>query len=146
MAVVSVSMSEELRDRLDTFAETHGYTGRSEVVREAARSLLGEFEEKRFEDRALLGVVTATFPVESATPDGDLLSLRQEHEHLVASNVHSRITGQYCVELFVLEGQVGDVSAFIRELRARCSPAAVDYSLVPVDEGVSAGDGHDRSG
>jgi len=33
MAVVSVSMPDELLERLDQFAEEHGYTGRSEVVR-----------------------------------------------------------------------------------------------------------------
>ena len=35
MSVVSVSMPEELVDRIDQFAEDHGYTRRSEVPREA---------------------------------------------------------------------------------------------------------------
>ena len=35
MPIVSSSMTERLRDDLDTFAEEHGYTGRSEVIREA---------------------------------------------------------------------------------------------------------------
>ena len=51
MTVVSVSMPDELLDRIDEFADGHGYTGRSEVVREAARNLLGEFEDRRLEDR-----------------------------------------------------------------------------------------------
>ena len=33
MTVVSVSMPDSLLDRLDEFADEHGYTGRSEVVR-----------------------------------------------------------------------------------------------------------------
>jgi hypothetical protein len=37
MTVVSVSMPDELLERIDSFADEHGYTGRSEVVREAAR-------------------------------------------------------------------------------------------------------------
>lgn len=143
MTVVSVSMPEELLGRLDHFAERHGYTGRSEVVREATRSLLAEFEEERFENRVLMGVVTATFPVASATMDEELFSLRQEHEPLIASNVRSRITDQHCVELFVLEGQIGDISTFIRELRARSSPLAVEYSLVPVDDVEPPGDDYD---
>jgi transcriptional regulator, CopG family len=40
MTVVSVSMPEELLDRVDGFADENGYTGRSEVFREAARNLL----------------------------------------------------------------------------------------------------------
>jgi len=57
MTVVSVSMPDELLERLDSFAKEHGYTGRSEVVREASRNLLTEFEDKQLEDRDLMGVL-----------------------------------------------------------------------------------------
>ena len=33
-------MPEELVERIDRFADEHGYTGRSEVLREASRDLL----------------------------------------------------------------------------------------------------------
>ena len=46
MTVVSVSMPEALLERIDEFATEHGYTGRSEVIREASRELLGEFEDR----------------------------------------------------------------------------------------------------
>jgi transcriptional regulator, CopG family len=55
MSVVSVSMPEELLERIDQFADDHGYTGRSEVFREASRNLLEEFEDKRLENRELMG-------------------------------------------------------------------------------------------
>jgi CopG family nickel-responsive transcriptional regulator len=58
MSVVSVSMPEELLERIGQFADDHDYTGRSEVLREASRNLLGEFEDKKLEDRELMGVVT----------------------------------------------------------------------------------------
>ncbi len=41
MGVVSISMPDELEERIDTFADEHGYTGRSEFVREAVRNLMG---------------------------------------------------------------------------------------------------------
>ena len=65
MSVVSVSMPEELLNRIDQFADDHGYTGRSEVLREASRNLLGEFEDKKLEDRDLMGVVTVVFDYET---------------------------------------------------------------------------------
>jgi len=34
-------MPEEVVDRIDQFAEDHGYSGRSEVLREASRNLSG---------------------------------------------------------------------------------------------------------
>ena len=39
-------MTERLQDDLDTFAEERGYTGRSEVIREACQSLLEEYRSQ----------------------------------------------------------------------------------------------------
>ena len=97
MAVVSISMPDELLRRIDGFADEHGYTGRSEVFREAARDLLGEFEDRRLEDRELMGVVTVLFDYETTSVEERMMSLRHEHEHLVASNFHSHVGDHYCM-------------------------------------------------
>ena len=61
MPIVSSSITERFRDDLDTFAEEHGYTGRSEVIREARQSLLEEYQEPDDGDRRVLATVTAVF-------------------------------------------------------------------------------------
>ncbi len=134
MAVVSVSMPDELLERIDGFAQEHGYTGRSEVFREAARNLLGEFEDKRLEDRALMGIVTVLFDYETTSVEERMIRLRHEHEGLVASNFHSHVGDHYCMELFVLEGQLEDISTFVGKIRATRDVLTVDYSVTPVDE------------
>ena len=133
MTVVSVSMPEELLARLDEFADDHGYTGRSEVVREAARNLLGEFEDRRLEDRELLGVVTVLFNYETTTVEERMMRLRHDHEGLVAANFHSHVGDHHCMELFVLEGNLEDVSSFVGKIRATRDTLTVDYSVIPVD-------------
>jgi len=133
MTVVSVSMPDELLERIDTFAEEHGYTGRSEVVREAARNLLGEFEDKQLEDRELMGVVTVLFDYSSSRVEQRMMSLRHEHEELVASNVHSHVGDHYCLELFILEGSLADISTFVGKIRATQDTLSIDYSVMPVD-------------
>jgi CopG family nickel-responsive transcriptional regulator len=134
MAVVSVSMPDELLERIDEFADEHGYTGRSEVVREAARNLLGEFQDRRLEDRELMGIVTVTFDYETTSVEERMMRLRHEHEHLVASNVHSHVGDHYCMELFILEGDLEDVSTFVGKVRATRDTLSVDYSVLPVDD------------
>jgi CopG family nickel-responsive transcriptional regulator len=49
MSVVSISIPEALLKRIDEFADDHGYSGRSEVVREGTRTLLEEFQERRID-------------------------------------------------------------------------------------------------
>jgi len=133
MTVVSVSMPDELLERIDSFADEHGYTGRSEVVREAARNLLGEFEDKQLEERELMGVVTVLFDYSSSGVENRMMNLRHEYENLVASNVHSHIGDHYCLELFILEGDLEDISTFVGKIRATQDTLSIDYSVMPVD-------------
>ena len=134
MTVVSVSMPDELLERIDDFADNHGYTGRSEVFREAARNLLGEFQDKRLEDRELMAVVTVMFDYETTTVEEKMMHLRHEHEGLVASNLHSHVGEHRCMELFVLEGTLEEISTFVGKIRATKDTLNIDYSVVPVDE------------
>ncbi len=133
MTVVSVSMPDVLLERLDTFADEHGYTGRSEVVREASRNLLSEFEDKRLEDRDLLGVVTVLFNYETSDVEQRMMQLRHEHELLVSSNVHNHVGDRYCMELFVVEGSLAEISTFVGKIRATQDTLSIDYSVIPVD-------------
>lgn len=134
MAVVSVSMPDELLERLDQFANEHGYTGRSEVVREATRNLLGEFENVRLEERQLMGIVTVLFDYETTSVEERMMHLRHEHESLVVSNFHSHVGDHYCMELFVLDGELEDISTFVGKIRATQDVLTVDYSVIPVDD------------
>jgi CopG family nickel-responsive transcriptional regulator len=134
MVVVSVSMPEELLERIDGFAEEHGYTGRSEVIREASRDLLGEFEDKKLEGRELMGIVTVVFDYETTSVEERMMRLRHEHEALVASNFHSHVGDHRCMELFVLEGALEDISTFVGKIRATKDTLTVDYSVHPVDD------------
>ena len=143
MAVVSVSMPDELLERIDEFSEEHGYTGRSEVVREAARNLLGEFKDRRLEDRELMGIVTVTFDYETTSVEERMMRLRHEHDDLVASNVHSHVGDHYCMELFILEGNLEGISTFVGKVRATRDTLSVDYSVLPVDDIAGTLDGED---
>jgi CopG family nickel-responsive transcriptional regulator len=133
MTVVSVSMPEELLERLDTFADEHGYTGRSEVVREASRNLLNEFDDKKLEDRRLMGVVTVLFNYESTDVENKMMHLRHEHESSVTSHVHNHVGNHYCMELFILEGSLEEISTFVGKIRATQDTLSIDYSVMPVD-------------
>ncbi|MFP4626072.1 MAG: nickel-responsive transcriptional regulator NikR [Natronomonas sp.] len=134
MGVVSISMPDDLESRIDEFTEDHGYTGRSEVVREAVRNLLGEFEDTTLEGRRLMAIVTVLFDYETTSVEEQMMSLRHDHEDIVASNFHSHVGDHYCMELFVLEGKLDDISSFVGSVRATKDTLNVDYSVVPVDD------------
>lgn len=133
MGVVSISMPDELETRIDEYAEQHGYTGRSDVVREAARNLLSEFEDDRLDDRDLMAVVTILFDYQTTSVEEEMMHLRHDHDQLVVANFHSHVGDHYCMELFVLEGELPEISQFVGKIRATKDTLSVDYSVLPVD-------------
>ncbi|MDY6780833.1 MAG: ribbon-helix-helix protein, CopG family, partial [Halobacteria archaeon] len=66
MSVVSVSIPDELLERIDGFVEQHGYSGRSEFVRDAASELLDEFEDAELEGRELVATLNVIFDFASS--------------------------------------------------------------------------------
>ena len=134
MPIVSSSMTERLRDDLDTFAEEHGYTGRSEVIREACQSLLEEYREPDDEDRRVLATVTAVFGYEEPEIERRMMDIRHEFEASIRSNSHNCLDGNAgCVETFVIEAPYDDALQFIGTVRGADESVSVEYTVVPVD-------------
>jgi CopG family nickel-responsive transcriptional regulator len=134
MPIVSSSMSERLRDDLDTFAEEHGYSGRSEVIREACQSLLDEYQEADDEDRRVLATVTAVFGYDEPEIERRMMDIRHQFEASIRSNSHNCLEGNAgCVETFVIEAAYEDALRFIGTVRGVDESVSVEYTVVPVD-------------
>lgn len=135
MEVVSVSMTEALLDRIDGFADEHGYAGRSEVMREAARGLLDEFDDDRLADRTLMSTVSALFEYDSPRVETRMRRLRHEYDDLLSSTTHDCVGEKHgCMESFVLEGDLEEISSFVGKLRAVDEALTVDYTLFPIED------------
>lgn len=132
MAVVSVSLPDHLLERIDEFSEKHGYSGRSELVRDAARNLLGEFQDQKLQDHELVGTVTAIF--DDTGVEKSMIDLRHEYDGIVKSNVHSHIGEEYCMEHFVLEGSLDDIRDFVGSVRGTSNVLSINYSVNPIDD------------
>lgn len=132
MAVVSVSLPDHLLERIDEFSEKHGYSGRSELVRDAARNLLGEFQDQKLQDHELVGTVTAIF--DDTGVEKSMIDLRHEYDGIVKSNVHSHIGEEYCMEHFVLEGSLDEIRDFVGSVRSTSNVLSINYSVNPIDD------------
>lgn len=132
MAVVSVSLPDHLLDQIDEFSEEHGYSGRSELVRDATRSLIGEFEDTKLEGNELVGTVTAIF--EDTGVEKKMIDLRHDYDEIVKSNVHSHIGDNYCMEHFVLEGSLDEIREFVGSMRSTTDVLNINYSVNPIEE------------
>jgi CopG family nickel-responsive transcriptional regulator len=127
-------MTERLRDDLDRFAEEHGYSGRSEVIREACQSLLEEYQETEYEGRRVLATVTAVFGYDKPEIERQMMDIRHEFEASIRSNSHNCLEENAgCVETFVIESTYSDALRFIGTVRGVDESVSVEYAVLPVD-------------
>jgi len=136
MVTVSVSIPDDLVEQLDTCAAAHDYRGRSDIIREAVRLLFEAVEEYDFEGSELIGLVTVLFNYDTTSVEERLMDLRHEHDDLVEANVHNHV-GSCCLELFVLNGTLEEISGIVGTIRAMKDPLSVSHTVVPLDDRLS---------
>lgn len=127
-------MAERLRDDLDAFADEHGYSGRSEVIREACQKLLKEYNKTDYEGKQVLATVTAVFGYDEPEIERQMMDVRHEYDSLIRSNSHNCLEDNAgCVETFVIESGYEDALQFIGTVRGVEESISVEYTLSPVD-------------
>jgi len=132
MSITSISLSSNLLHKLDDIKDEKGYSSRSEVIRDAIRVYLSEFEMSKFEKGNLTATITAIYQKNGPHLDDLLLHLRHEYDDIVEGNLHIHIGGDNCAEIFVTEGNAERVSGFIGKIRAIRGMEQVKYSIVPL--------------
>lgn len=134
MPIISVSLSNELLNKLDRFMVERGYSSRSEVIRDAVRDLITEYELSKYRE----GKVTATITVITHHNKRDLnerlMWLRHRYDAVVSADMHIHLGGKYCLEIFITEGDIKEVYDFIGRIRALRSVEQVKYTMVPLEE------------
>ncbi len=108
MAIVSLSLPEQMVKSMDEIQHAVGYSGRSELVRSAIRLMLEETREKE----SLKGPTSAILVVTHDKEDEESVTrIKHKFEDVVRTHVHSKVTEDDCVELFLVQGEGQEVVA-----------------------------------
>jgi CopG family nickel-responsive transcriptional regulator len=92
---------------MDKLQKSHGFSGRSELVRAGIRNLLSE-ERKR---QDLNGILHALF---LAVHDED----SDEEDKLISTHLHSKIDRDRCLEIFLIRGDAHEVKEMTNKFQA----------------------------
>ena len=120
MAIVSLSLPDQMVQAMDEIQEAVGFTGRSELVRAAIRLMLEETRQKE----SMKGPASAILVVTHDKDDEESATrIKHKFEDVVKTHVHSKVTSNDCVEIFLVQGEgreiVSMTKAFQRERRIR---------------------------
>ena len=132
MTVISVSLTNELLDRLDQFVEESGYSSRSEALRLAMRDVLNEYKLSRMQRGDLLSTVTIISETEESRTHVGLIDLRNGYDDLIFGNMHLHIEGGYCIEIFLVKGPSNKILDFVNKSKTIRGVIEVNHTLTPM--------------
>jgi CopG family nickel-responsive transcriptional regulator len=128
MAIISISLNDKIIEEMDYLQDKLGYSGRSEIVRAAIRSFIGERESETLldKDEVFSGSLIVTLPEHNR----DMIhTLQHSHERIIKTQIHQCVSHDRCMNIFVLEGKGKEIKSFIRALEKLPKVETVKFVL-----------------
>ncbi len=114
MPIVSISLNDEILSELDRLKKSMGFSGRSEAIRAGIRNFVSE-EKQKIE---LSGNVHAILLVIHNDEFDHIVSgIKHNFEDLITTHLHSKIEGNKCMELFVIDGEAERVVTITKDFQ-----------------------------
>jgi CopG family nickel-responsive transcriptional regulator len=114
MPIVSISLNGELLAELDRLQKSMGFAGRSEVIRAGIRNFVSEERQKAELSGSLHAILLV---VHNDEFDDIIAGLKHSFEDLIITHLHSKIHGNKCVELFMLDGEAERIGMITRNFK-----------------------------
>jgi CopG family nickel-responsive transcriptional regulator len=113
MAIVSMSLSDEMLRRFDAAAKGKGYAKRSEAFREALADFIAgtEWDLASGTNTVILAVIH-----EKERSRGSLPALQHKYEE-IRTMLHTHLDEVNCLEIFVAKGEAGRLKALTDQVR-----------------------------
>ncbi len=116
MGTINVSLPNEMIVKLDGMAKEKQYASRSEIVREALRTLFSEAEWSSRLTGTALAVVTITFNIDRRGMFEEISRLQHKYEDIISTTLHNHMRGS-CLEVILTRGDIARIKEFAERLR-----------------------------
>lgn len=114
---VSLSLEDDLLDKLTTLMRVHGYENRSEFVRDMIRERLVDDEWR--EDREVVGTINIISHHDSVALRKKLTTLLHEYRKLVLSTTHLHLDPepQHCIDIVLFRARSSEVREMTNKIK-----------------------------
>jgi CopG family transcriptional regulator, nickel-responsive regulator len=132
VSIISLSLPNELLEQLDTILVEDGGANRSEVVRQAVRMYLTQYNELG----KIKGNVIATITVlyDKAEENKELFRIQHEFDDMITAYLHSHISETSCLEVMVVKGASQRLRCLIDGLKANKPVKQIKVSVMSINE------------
>ena len=112
---------------MDKIQESHGFSGRSELIRAGIRSLLSD-DKRRNE---IKGFIHALFlAIHDEKSDRQVAELRHAFDKLISTHLHSKIERDRCLEIFLLKGDANEIKEMAKQFQSVKNMEKVELVVV----------------
>lgn len=113
MPIISVSLTDKNVEDLEILQKELGFTGRSEAVRAAMRTLLAENSERRSMAGQVDGVLIM---VNDACASGSIHDIYHDNHPLIRTHVHNHLGNHKCMNMMVLSGDAVEINDLLDKM------------------------------
>ncbi len=117
MPVVSISLPETLLEKIDSVVRRYGYTGRSELIRDAIREYLARLEVVNERELVNAVILVVTDHDVSQHVDQKVIEIVHEHQTLIKSFHHQFLDENTCLNIAVVRASIAEIQAMLKEIR-----------------------------
>ncbi len=139
----TISLDDQLARQFDAFIIKHGYSNRSEAVRDLIRGQLGSVTLEKNQAKWCVASISYVYDHHDRTACERVTQLQHQHHDLVVTSSHVHLDHSHCLETVVLRGAARSVQEFAQQLVALRGVRHGNVHLVPLLEEPSS---HRHSG
>lgn len=127
MTIVSLSINDDLLREMEEMMKELGYTGKSELIRAAVRTLIAEKREQEGITGQVSSILIASHNEEA---EEVVTGLKHQFERCINVHLHSKQESGKCAEVFILKGEASDIKRMLNEFQKN---RKIDYAkLIPL--------------
>jgi CopG family nickel-responsive transcriptional regulator len=134
MQRTTITLDDDLMDRIDEFMRDRNYANRSEAIRDLVRGGLEQATLESNPKGQCLGAAIYVYDHEARELASRLTRAAHEHHDVSLATLHVHLDHDSCMEVTVLRGPVGEVRHFADHVIAERGVRHGRLVLVPVEE------------
>lgn len=96
-------MEQDLLESFDHFIQEHGFSNRSEAIRDLIREKLAL--DKGFKSNRVMGTITIIYNHHIRNLSENLTEIQHQFQRLILFTNHVHVSHEYCLEVIVVEGE-----------------------------------------
>ena len=128
MEVISLSTDEETLNKINEIQQAASFDGRSELIRTAIENLHQQAEDNQSLEGELNAVIVVRHPHKK---EQRIAHISHEYDDIVTTQLHSKLNGENCLEVFHTQGKAQKVISFYNELEGSKNTESVN--ILPQD-------------